>query len=191
MVGFTRRLLSIAPPLLLAAALVIAFVTMIADHSAEYGRVSLDGDHTIELKQGTTKIFYNGGGGTENSPVSTPFFFQVVPVEGGPPLGTSSSGHLIAATVSDQVGEADSITDLRVPASGTYRVVVARGTPPAGSEITFGIGRFTAVAHKWRLFVTLVIAALFLLVIPKPRRPTTPEAPEGYAAYPGPTPYSG
>jgi hypothetical protein len=160
---------------LLIAAGAIALVTAMGDHKSDYGSLTLPPGGTVELPEGTVKVFYEEGGeAVAGARLSAPLRFQVVPAGGGPPLteqATNTQATGAQTQRSEDVISRGSVAKLDVPAEGDYVVTGSTGAASPG-EISFGTDPFTAVLRKWRLLGALLAGALIvtLLPLPRPRR---------------------
>lgn len=157
---------------LLIAAFAIALTTAMGDHESDYGSVTLPPGGTVELPEGTVKVFYDEGGEVATrARLAAPLRFQVVPAGGGEPL-TDQSGPAQATGTetrrSEDVISRGSVADLDVPSEGDYVVSGSTGAASPG-VIKFGTDPFTAVLRRWRLLAALLAAALLVAFLPTPR----------------------
>jgi hypothetical protein len=162
----------IVPTLLGVAIATVVLFTLFSNHESDYGRVPLPPGGTVELPEGTVKIFFEEAGSASDSRLAAPLSFQVSPSGGGGPLAlepTSKSG-----TSETQVQRSEDVTSLgavaklNVPEEGTY--VVRGGSPAlAGSALSFGTDPLTAVGRRWQLLAILLGAGVLIALIPLPR----------------------
>ena len=166
-----RTLKRIIPVVLLLTAAGIVLATALSDHSSDYGRVPLPQGGTVELPEGTVKIFYEEEGLPQGAVgFDTRIEFRVAPAGGGEPLRAESTGRQgnedVAVERSQDLGELGSVGELEVPAAGSYVVSGDSGRPPGTSALSFGTDPFSAVVEKWRLLALLLGAALLIMLIP-------------------------
>lgn len=157
---------------LMIAAFAIVLTTALADHEADHGTLTLPPGGTIELPEGTVKVYYEEGGqANASSRLAAPLRFQVVPAAGGAPL-TESSTTPAATSAGTQRSEdlisRGSVAELEVPADGAYVVTGSTGAATPG-VIKFGTDPFSAVIDRWRLLAVLVGGAMLVAFIPVPR----------------------
>ena len=158
---------------LMIAVFAIVGFTLMGDHEADYGSLTLPPGGNVELPEGKVKIFYDEGGQSiPGSSLSAPLTFQVVPAGGGEPLTSEATRATESGAVnnrrSEDVISRGSVAELEVPEEGTY--AVTGGTAGASpGVIKFGTDPFTAVVRKWRLLGGLLAAALLVTFLPVPR----------------------
>jgi hypothetical protein len=159
---------------LLLAAAAVALVTVLSNHSDDYGRVPLPQGGVVQLPKGKVTIFFRQPGDNSDpiQEVNTPFSFQVVS-QGGTAVPVSSANGAPSANAvqrSETVGELGAVAKLDVPVSGIYTVSVAGADIAAGSaSLEFGTNAGRALLNKWRLFAGMVIGAFLIALIPVPK----------------------
>jgi hypothetical protein len=156
---------------LLIAAFAVVVTTALGDHEAEHGSLTLPPGGTVELPEGTVKVFYDEGGeAATGTALNAPLRFQVVPAAGGAPLtnqSTSSSATSTGTQRSEDLISRGSVAKLEVPSEGEYVVTGGNGVAPG--VIKFGTDPFSAVTDRWRLLAVLLGGALLVTFIPVPR----------------------
>jgi hypothetical protein len=181
------------------AAAGIALVTVLSDHSDDYGEVPMPQGGVVDLPEGKVTVFLKQIGDSSNPirQVKTPFGFEVVPLGGGVPVPVSSQNDAPAAeavTRSESIGELGSVAKLEVPAEGEYRVNGSGEFVPGSSFLDFGTNAGDALLKRWKLIVGLIIAALVIGILPTPRHRRRSEdeggAPVGWSNDPR-APYAG
>jgi hypothetical protein len=168
-VRWLRNLVSLG---LIVAAVVIALVTGLSDHSDDYGQVPLPQGGVVHLPKGTTTVYFTQLG--ENDPIRQvgTFGFQVTPVGGGAPVPVSSQNDAQTAeavTRSETIGELGAVAKLEVPSAGDYRVSSDGQFPPGSSFLKFGTNAGAALLARWKLLAGLVLGAILIALIPTPR----------------------
>ena len=163
-----RNLVSLG---LVVAAVAVALVTGLSDHSDDYGQVPLPQGGVVHLPRGTTTVYFTQLGENDAIRQVHPFGFQVTPVGGGEPVPVSSdNGDTIAEAVtrSETIGELGAVAKLDVPTDGDYRLS-ADGEFAPGSFLKFGTNAGAALLQRWKLLVGLVVGAILIALIPMPR----------------------
>lgn len=156
---------------LVVAAGAIALVTAMGDHESDFGSLTLPPGGTVELPEGTVKVFYEEGGqAVSGSDLAAPVTFSVVPAAGGPAVtaeSTSSQASEAGTSRSEDVISRGSVAELDVPAEGDYVVTGGTGAASPG-VIKFGTDPFSAVIDRWKLLAALLGGALLLTFLPTP-----------------------
>jgi hypothetical protein len=187
-----RWLKQLVPTLLILAAVGVALATLFSSHEDEYGSVPMPAGGSVELPEGTVKVFYTDAPGQTGSRLAAPLSFEVVPAGGGDavPLEPTAKNGTSETQVqrSEDITSLGSIAKLEVPQQGTYLVDVRSGGTI--SSLSFGIDPLTAVAHRWKLFAALLGAAVLLILVPMPRRDGRADDAPGWSSDPR-APYAG
>lgn len=173
-----QALQRLLPKLLVLAATGVVLATLLSDHSAVYGKVTLPRGGVVTLPEGTTKVFVDesataGDDSSDPRHLSAPLRFDVTPVGGGPSVakepttkdGTSES----LTTRSQAIGSRGAVANLDVPAEGQYRVSGSLGDNGA-TQLSFGLDSFMAVVGEWKLLAGLLGGAFLIAIIPLPKR---------------------
>ena len=185
--------------LLIVVAAGIALSTGLSNHNDDYGHVALPQGGVVRLPAGTTTVFFSelGDGSDPIRELTAPLTFQAVPLGGGAaipmaPVNGGTPG--TAVNRSETIGELGAVAKLAVPATGSYVISGSSGLAPGSSFLEFGTNPGTAILHKWKLLVGLVLAAFLIGFIPtpKPKRRWEDEhsAPSGWSSDPR-APYAG
>jgi hypothetical protein len=159
--------------LLLLVAVGVVLATAFADHSDDYGQVSLPRGGTTHLPEGKVTVFFRVlGDQSEFGQNSGGLVFSVTPAHGGEPIAMAlangqTSG--AATTRSETIGELGAVAKLDVPAAGDYVVSGRTDLAPGTSFLEFGTNAGDAVLEKWKLLAGLMLGALLLAIIPVPR----------------------
>jgi len=192
-----RWLKGIAPMLILFAFGVLVLVTLISDHTDEYGQVAIPQGGVVTLPQGDPTIYVaEPGSGESERKLSQRLRFEVSPATGGEPLTKEATGKYgsdeLQGERSQDFGESGSVAQLQVPAAGEYAVRGSFGDGSVPATLSFGRDSFTAVADRWRLWALLVGAAVLIWLIPTPRkrRGAVDHEMGAIEPYAGPPPYS-
>ena len=155
---------------LVIAAGVVVVTTAVGNHEADYGELTLPPGGTVELPEGTVKVFYEEGGQALNGrSLQAPLRFQVVPAAGGAPItssSTTSSATGAGTERSEDVISRGSVAKLDVPSEGDYVVTGGNGVAPG--VIKFGTDPLAAVVKRWHLLAGLLLAALVISFLPAP-----------------------
>lgn len=184
---------------LVIAAVAIAIVTGLRDHSHDYGQVPLPQGGVVELPKGTVVVYFSDPANKSDplQQVGIPLSFQVVPVGGGAPVPIASNGDTqstMAFQRSETVGELGAVAKLHVPSSGEYTVAADAQVAPGTSSLKFGTNAGSAELQKWKLYAGLLLGAFLLAVLPlpKPKRRWEDETrgPTGWSSDPR-APYAG
>jgi hypothetical protein len=195
----------ISVPLLIVAAAALAIAIAFSDHADDYGRVSLPAGGTVELPEGTVKVFLEEAGKKrEATAPAAAVSFEVRPAGGGgalvkTPTATDGSGEA-AVQRSTDLGSPGSVANIEVPAEGAYAVGGNSNLRAGRAYLTFGTDPATAIARRWRPLAALLGAAVLIALMPIPRRhrgeaggpsgwSSDPTAP--YARPEPPAPYAG
>jgi hypothetical protein len=170
--------------LLLLATVGVILATAFSDHSDDYGQVSLPQGGIVHLPKGKVTVFYRVLGDSSDpiGHANGGLAFRVAPAQGGPPIAMAlangqTSG--VAVTRSETIGELGAVAKLDVPASGDYVVSGSTNVPAGSSFLEFGTNAGSAVLHRWRLLVGLVLGAMLIAMIPVPRSGRRWEDPDG------------
>ena len=173
-----QALQSLIPKLLVLVAAGLVLATLLSDHSAEYGQVTLPRGGVVTLPEGTVKVFVDesaAAGDDTSDPrrLSAPLSFQVVPVGGGAPLAkdpTTKDGTSEQLTARSQsIGSGGAVANLDVPAEGQYRISGSLGDT-AATQLSFGLDSFMAVVGEWKLLAGLLGGAFLISILPRPSR---------------------
>jgi hypothetical protein len=166
------------PKLLVLAAAGVVLATLLSDHSAEYGQVTLPRGGVATLPEGTVRVFVDesataGDDSSDPRHLSAPLRFDVTPVGGGPavakdPTTKDGTGELFT-TRSQAIGSAGAVANLEVPAEGEYRISGSLGDSGT-TQLSFGLDSFMAVLDEWKLLAGLLGGALLIAMIPLPKR---------------------
>jgi hypothetical protein len=171
---FLQRLL---PPVLAIAAVAVLLSTFFSDHKSDYGAVTMPAGGVVELPKGTSTLYVGDitipvGGDFEQ--VSGGSVFTITPVGGGEPAVLTPPGgeDTSLARSSEALANRGAVADVEVPVAGDYQVSGGIGNL-ASVEFTFGRSSFAAVLDSWMLWGGLLLAAIAIALLPKPRhRPT-------------------
>ncbi len=173
-----QALQHLIPKLLVLAAAAVILATLLSDHSAEYGQVTLPRGGVVTLPEGTVKVFVDesAAAGDESSDprrLSAPLRFQVVPVGGGPalvkdPTTKDGTGEELT-TRSQSIGSGGAVANLEVPSEGQYRISGSLGDS-GGTQLSFGQDSFMAVLGEWKLLAGLLGGAFLITLLPAGRR---------------------
>jgi hypothetical protein len=185
--------------LMLLAAVGVILATAFSDHSDDYGQVALPQGGTLHLPKGSVTVFYHQLGDNSDPirQVNGGLAFQVTPAAGGPPVAmTLDNGQTsgVAVQRSETIGELGAVAKLDVPSSGNYVVTGSTEAVPGSSYLQFGTNAGSAVLHRWKLLVGLIVGAILIAMIPVPRSgrrwedPT--DEPTGWSSDPR-APYAG
>jgi hypothetical protein len=164
-----RNLVSLG---LIVAAVVIALVTGLSDHSDDYGQVPLPQGGVVHLPHGTVTVYFKQLGDTDPVRQVSPFGFQVTPAGGGAPVPVSSADGAQSAEAvqrSETIGELGAIAKLEVPSAGDYEVSTDGQFAPGSSFLKFGTNAGAALLQRWKLLAALVLGAFLIALIPTPR----------------------
>ncbi len=170
-----KRLL---PKLLVLAAAGVVLATLLSDHSADYGKVTLPRGGVVTLPEGTTKVFVDesataGDDSSDPRHLSAPLRFDVTPVGGGPAVAkdptTKDGTSELLTTRSQAIGSGGAVANLDVPAEGKYRISGSLGDSGT-TQLSFGLDSFMAVLDKWKLLAGLLGGAFLIALIPLPKR---------------------
>jgi hypothetical protein len=184
---------------LLVAAVAVALVTALSDHSDDYGQVPLPGGGVVQLPEGRVVVYLSqlGDGNDPIRQVNTPYTFEVLPLDGGPPVPVASANGAPSATAtqrSETIGELGAVAKLDVPVAGAYRVEGSGDLQVGTSSLKFGTNAGAAIADRWKLLAGLIGAAILIALIPVPRGKRRWEdetdAPTGWSSDPR-APYAG
>lgn len=193
-----RWLKNMVSVLMVVSAAGIALSTGLSNHNDDYGQVPLPQGGVVHLPAGTTTVFFRelGDGSDPIRQLQAPLTFTAVPVGGGAavPIKAVNGGTPDdAVSRSETVGELGAVAKLEVPSTGFYEVSGNGGLAAGSSFLEFGTNAGTAIVHRWRLLVGLVLGAFLvgLIPTPKPRRRWEEEhGPSGWSSDPR-APYAG
>jgi hypothetical protein len=167
---FLQRIL---PPILVIAAVAVLLATFFSDHKSDYGSITLPQGGVVDLPEGKSTIY---AGEIAINPTADPTqvtgtsVFTIAPVDGGapakllPPEGDETS----IAQSTEALTNRGALASVDAPKAGEYEVSGGIGNI-ASIEFTFGRSSFAAVVDRWMLWGGLLLAAIVIALLPKPR----------------------